>query len=235
MLIVLTRVFLIYLFLFIVMRLMGKKQLGELQPFEFTITLVAAELACIPMSDIQVPILYGIVPILALLIIEILMTKLVKKSIFLRKAINGKPSIVITPKGIDYGELSKLDMTIHDLLESLRASSYLSPSEVEYAIVETNGNVSCIPKAQNKPATVSDVNGKIEPVVMPYSIICEGKDIPDNYKKANVEENKVKTLLKNNNLAKKDVLLLTVADGKDYYLQPIKGEYIQGSFSEDCA
>ena len=102
MLIVFTRAIVIYIFLLIVMRLMGKKQLGELQPFEFAITLIAAELACIPMSDTQVPILYGLVPIFTLFVVEFCLTKIVKHSLKMRKLINGKPVIVITPNGIDF-------------------------------------------------------------------------------------------------------------------------------------
>ena len=91
MLIVFTRAILIYIFLLITMRLMGKKQLGELQPFEFAVTLIAADLACIPMSDTSVPILYGLVPILTLFVIHLVLTKIMKHSIRLRRVINGKP------------------------------------------------------------------------------------------------------------------------------------------------
>lgn len=95
MLIIFTRAIIIYIFLLIAMRLMGKKQLGELQPFEFAITLIAAEIACIPMSDTTVPVIYGLVPIFTLFVLHLVVTKLVKHSIKLRRIINGKPIIEI--------------------------------------------------------------------------------------------------------------------------------------------
>ena len=168
MLIVFTRSIIIYFFLLIAMRLMGKKQLGELQPFEFAVTLIAAELACIPMSDTQVPVLYGLVPIFTLFVVEFTITKIVKHSIRMRKLINGKPVIVITPDGIDYEAINKLDMTIHDIMEAIRSKNYSSPAELEWAIVETNGDMSVVPKTENRGVTLGDLNLQSMPAVLPY-------------------------------------------------------------------
>ncbi len=156
MLIVFTRAIIIYVFLLIVMRLMGKKQLGELQPFEFAITLIVADLACIPMGDTSMPITYGLVPIFTLFVIHLLVTKLTKHSIKLRKLINGKPIIVINGDGIDYEMMKSLDMTVNDLMEALRSNGFFSPDEVEFAIVETNGDLSVLPKTENIPLTRGD-------------------------------------------------------------------------------
>ena len=133
MLIVFVRATVIYLFLLVAMRLMGKKQLGELQPFEFAISLIMAELACIPMSDTTVPVVYGLIPIFTLFIVQFFLTKIIKHSVKARRLINGKPVIVINPNGIDFEAINMLDLTVNDLLEAIRCKNYLSPNEIEYA------------------------------------------------------------------------------------------------------
>ena len=234
MLIVFTRSILIYLFLLIVMRLMGKKQLGELQPFEFTITLIAAELACIPMSDTQVPILYGLVPIFTLFVVEFVLTKIVKHSIKMRKIINGKPVIVITPDGIDFEAINKLDMTVHDIMESIRAKDYTTPEEIEWAIIETNGDMSVVPKTASKAVTVGDMAlTGIEQTQLPYSVICEGKRMGINIKKCNLDESKVQSLIDKLGYKQEEILLLLVTGGDSFYLQPRSGKFITGKISEE--
>ena len=216
------------------MRLMGKKQLGELQPFEFTITLIAAELACIPMSDTQVPILYGLVPIFTLFVVEFVLTKIVKHSIKMRRIINGKPVIVITPDGIDFEAINKLDMTVHDIMESIRAKDYTSPEEIEWAIIETNGDMSVVPKTVNKAVTVGDMGlANIEQTQLPYSVICEGKRMGRNIKRCNLDENKVQSLLDKLGYKQEEILLLLVTGGDSFYLQPRSGKVVTGMISEE--
>ena len=233
MLIVFTRAIIIYIFLLIVMRLMGKKQLGELQPFEFTITLIAAELACIPMSDTQVPILYGLVPIFTLFVVEFCLTKIVKHSLKMRKLINGRPVIVITPEGIDFTAINKLDMTVHDIMESIRAKDFTSPEEIEWAIIETNGDMSVVPKSANRPLTVSDMQLTAEQPKLPYSVICEGKRMSKNIQTCNIDEKDIDKLIGKYNLRQEDVLLMLVTGGEDFYLQPKHGKFIAGKLSEE--
>lgn len=232
MLIVFTRSIIIYLFLLVTMRLMGKKQLGELQPFEFAISLIAAELACIPMSDTQVPIAYGLVPIFTLFVVEFIITKIVKHSIKLRKLINGKPVIVINQNGIDYKSMSRLDLTIHDILEAIRNKDYTSPSEIEYAIIETNGQMSIIPKSHSRPVTLDDIDLIKPQPLLPYSIICEGKLMQNNLDNLGIEKQRIMNLLEKNKLKQKDVLLLTVDSNHNFYLQPINKVYSQGNLNE---
>ena len=215
------------------MRLMGKQQISQLQPFEFAITLIAAELACIPMSDTQVPILYGLVPIFTLFVVEFCLTKIVKHSLKMRKLINGKPVIVITPNGIDFEAINKLDMTVHDIMESIRAKDYTSPEEIEWAIIETNGDMSVVPKSANKPLTVADMQLNVEQTQLPYSVICEGKRMGNNIKKCNLDENKVDSLLNKLQFKQEDILLMLVTGGDDFYLQPKKGKFVSGKISEE--
>ena len=222
-------------FLLVAMRLMGKKQLGELQPFEFAVTLIMAELACIPMSDTTVPVIYGLVPIFTLFIVQFALTKIIKHSIKARRLINGKPVIVINPCGIDYRAISMLDLTVNDLLEALREKNYLSPDELEYAIFETNGDVSVIPKACNRPVTAGDLALQTSEAKLPYAVICEGKKMSENVRKGNIDYSRVEKILQNHNLKQKNVLLMTVTGGQNYYLQPISGRYVTGSLEEENA
>lgn len=220
MLIVFLRAIIIYICLVIAMRLMGKKQLGELQPFEFTVTLIAAELACIPMSDTTTPIAYGVVPIFTLFIIHLIFAKVQKHSIHARKILNGKPIIVIDQNGINAKALDQLDMTVNDLMQSLRGSGYFTPSEVMYAIVETNGNISIMPKAANAPVTAGDMSLNTEQKNIPYMIICEGKLLSNNIQLSGIEANLVDKILKKYKLKQKNILLLTVCNNQDIFLQP---------------
>lgn len=240
MLIVFTRAIIIYVFLLIVMRLMGKKQLGELQPFEFAITLIVADLACIPMGDTSMPITYGLVPIFTLFVIHLLVTKLTKHSIKLRKLINGKPIIVINGDGIDYDMMTSLDMTVNDLMEALRSNGYFSPDEVEFAIVETNGDLSVLPKTENIPLTRGDIesinSGETSndntDATIPYMLIAEGKRMSENIEKCGIDENVITDILNKYSLKQKDVLLLTVRNNETIFLQPKKAKAISTSVSE---
>lgn len=232
MLIVFTRVIIIYIFLLIAMRLMGKKQLGELQPFEFAVTLIVAELACIPMSDTTVPITYGLVPIFTLFVMHLVFSKIIKHSIKLRRVINGKPIVVIDNNGINYKTLKSLDMTINDLLESLRGQGYFSPSCIKYAVIETNGDLTVLPKAEDTPLTPKDLNIEVEQNTIPYMIICEGKLMSHNMQLSGIEHNLVDKILEKYDLKQKDILLLTIMNGEDIYLQAKNKPCITTTVSE---
>lgn len=211
---------------------MGKKQLGELQPFEFAVTLVAAELACIPMSDTTVPIFFGLIPIFTLFVIHLLLTKVIKHSIKLRRVINGKPIIVIDSCGINYKAINKLDMTINDLLESLRGTGYFSPSEVQFAIVETNGDLTVIPKAENAPLTPQDIGVQTKTKCIPYMLICEGKILSQNVQLSGVRSDFIARLLDKYKLKQKDVLMASVDNNHTVFLQPINKSAVVTSLEE---
>lgn len=225
------RCIVIYFFLLIAMRLMGKRQLGELQPFEFAITLVASELACIPMNDAAVPIIYGIIPVFTLFIVHIIMTKLAVKSVRFRKLLNGRPVIVIEKGNILPDVLKELNMNIDDLLEALRGSGYFNPSEVEYGIIETNGSMTVLPKSDNKPLTPADISIKTQPAEMPVTVIMEGNFLGANLTGLDgVSKERVIRLLDGIGLAQKEVLLMLVT-GDEVFVQPYKRDSMTVFFS----
>ncbi|NCA68416.1 MAG: DUF421 domain-containing protein [Clostridia bacterium] len=226
MLTIFIRSIIIYIVLIIIMRLMGKRQLSELQPFEFAITLIIAELACIPMAEMQIPLMYGIIPIFTLFVLHLFITKLASKSVRFNKFLNGKPIIIITPKGIDQRLLSQLDMSVMDLLHALRASGFFFPSEIAYAILETDGKMSVLPKASAGPLTPKASNIEVDPIKLSYAIICDGVFESNNLEQSGIEESKIKDILRDNKLTTEDILLMTVDSGSEIYLQPKKGEVI---------
>jgi len=226
MLTVFIRSIITYIFLLFIMRLMGKRQLSELQPFEFVITLIVAELACIPMSDTSIPLAYGIIPMFTLFILHISITKLASKNHKFNRFLNGVPVVVISPKGIDHRLLDKLDMNITDLLHALRAAGYFYPGEVAYAIMETNGTLSVLPKSGFAPATPNDLKLNVDSSEIPYPIICEGNLFSENLTMTGVSQEAVNTLLDKHSLKPEDVLLLTVDKQKNAYLQPYVGDAI---------
>lgn len=225
MLTIIFRSIIIYLIVLIVFRLMGKRQLGQMQPFELVLTLIIADLATIPMAEVSVPVLHGIVPLLTLVVLHFLLTIITKSSQWLSKIISGKPVIVINPKGIDYNAMKKLNLSIDDLYASLRASGYFSIIQVQYAIMETNGKMSIMPKAEYSPTTNGDIKNQVEENFLPIILISEGKIMQENLKVAGLNRDNVKKILKTQNIENiKQVLLLSVDKAGNGYIQPTKGE-----------
>ncbi len=170
MVIIFIRSALTFIILLVVMRLMGKRQIGEMQPFELVITLLIAELACIPMSDISVPLIYGISAILAVFIIHQILSLLDRSGRLLKRTISGKPSIVLNKDGVDFEELRKNNMDVEDLIESMRSAGYYSLDDLDYAIFESNGKLSAKEKAKADGESSS----------LPVLLVCEGKAIHNN-------------------------------------------------------
>jgi uncharacterized membrane protein YcaP (DUF421 family) len=194
-------------------RLMGKRQIGEFQPFEFIITLMIAELASVPMTDISIPIIYGLVPIFVIFVMHHAITLIGNKWQGFRKTVNGSPQIVINADGIDSAMLKKLNMNVNDLLEAIRGQGYFSIEEVKYAIVETNGKVSVLPNSDANP-----------PSGIPITLIVNSQYIEDNFALANVDKNAVESILAKSNLTLKNVLLMSKKDN-GFFLQPYGEKY----------
>ena len=227
MLTLLIRGVLIYAIVFLVFRLMGKRQLGQLQPFEFVITLIIADLATIPMSEINIPLLHGIVPLVTISLIHFLIGFLSRKSIRLRKFFNGKPIIVVSPQGVEYEALKQLNMDFDDLCEALREVNIFSLDQVQYAIIETNGQISVLPNAKNSPLTAFDMKIKKEDTSLPIMIVCDGKKLKDNMKLANMEESVLTEQIKLAGANKlKDVLIATIDKTGKMFIQVKNKKYV---------
>ena len=227
MLTIIIRSIIIYLIVLLVFRLMGKRQLGQMQPFELVLTLIIADLATIPMAEVSVPVLHGIVPLLTLVILHFILTIISRSSMKLSKFISGKPVIIINPKGIDYEAMKKLSLSTDDLFAALRECGYFNISQVQYAIMETNGKVSVMPKAEFAPATNADMKNKVQDSFIPIVLVSEGKIIKENIALAGLGEEKVLEIIEKESgkdIKIKDVLLLTVDQTGEAYLQTKTGE-----------
>ena len=130
MLTIIIRSILVYLIVLFVFRVMGKRQLGQMQPFELVLTLIIADLATIPMAEVAMPVLHGVIPLLTLVVLHFIITFLTRKSCKISKFVSGKPMIVVNPKGIDYKALKNLNLSTDDLFEALRGSGFFSLSDV---------------------------------------------------------------------------------------------------------
>ncbi|HHU43882.1 MAG: DUF421 domain-containing protein [Bacillota bacterium] len=214
MLVVIFRSLIILVFLIAGMRLMGKRTIGEYQPFEFVIVLAVAELAATPMQDISTPIIYGLVPLITVFVVHFILSSINKKSIRLRKFLNGKPMIVIDKDGINSQALKELNMNTDDLMGMLRGQGCFSIEEVNYAIMETNGKLS-IMQNENAPGSQS----------IPMSVVVEGKIMGENIKNINLDKQKILDIIREKNLKLNEVLLMTL-DSKKVFIQPINGKYM---------
>ncbi|HEX2946530.1 MAG TPA: DUF421 domain-containing protein [Clostridia bacterium] len=180
MLVVFVRALVLYLIVVIVMRVMGKRQIGQLQPFELAIAIMISELAAVPMQNTGIPLVNGIIPILTLLIAQLLMSFLTLKSIRARSIICGKPTILIEKGKIKEEELRKELYTLNDLLEQLRIKDYPNITDIEYAILETNGQLSVIPKSQKRPLNPADMNIKTDYEGITVDVIIDGHIMTNN-------------------------------------------------------
>ena len=218
--IMLIRSILIYVCVLVAIRLMGKRQIGEMQPFEFVITLIIADLACIPMAELSVPLIHGLVPIASLLVVHFLICVLSRKFMFARYLLTGKPAIVISPKGINYKELKSLNMTLDDLMELIRGCSVFNLSEIAYAILETNGNMCVIKKSESEPPTRSDLKVKVGQNALPVNIIMDGKLMIENVKMTGISSAQINECLDKAKIKKiEDVLILTIDNNGEVFIQ----------------
>ena len=217
---ILVRALLVYILVLIVIRLMGKRQVGEMQPFEFVITLIIADLACIPMAEIAVPLVHGIVPIFVLLVLHFFICFLSRKSMFVRYLISGRSAIVISPSGINYKELKKLNMNLDDLIEAVRGCDVFNLDDIAYAIIETNGKMCVIKKSNIEPATRDDMNIQAEPSSLPVNIIMDGKLMKENVLLTGIDLNFINMVLQKAKINKiKEVLIFTLDNQGNCYIQ----------------
>jgi len=182
MIITFIRAIFLYIIVLIVMRLMGKREIGQLQPFELAISIMIADLASIPMADSGIPITNGIIPILGLLVMHLIISVINIKSIKAREIICGKPSILIYRGKIDEKVLKKERFTINELQERLRGNNVVNIGDVEYAILETNGQVTVIQKPNKRTTTPEDFDIMPEYEGIPYDLVVDGKIMYDNLK-----------------------------------------------------
>ena len=213
MLVTFIRSIVLYIIILIVMRLMGKREIGQLQPFELVIAIMIADLASIPMADTGIPISNGIIPILGLLVMHLLISVINMKSIRTREIICGKPTMLVYRGKINEKALRRERFTINELEERLRGNNINSLGDVEYAILETSGGLSVIPKPSKRNTIPEDFGIEPEYEGIPYDLVIDGVIMTENLKIIGRDENWLKKEVSKFGINPKQALVVTL-DGK---------------------
>ena len=178
----LLRTIILYVLIIAGVRLMGKRQVGELEPSELVLSLIIADLASVPMQDYGIPLLTGIIPILTLLCVTMILSVLTMKYVGFRAVLCGRPSVVVRDGALDQREMARNRLTVDELLEELRCQGYTDLNAVKYAILETNGRLSVLPRAQEKPPTAKQLKVKTQEGGLPLVVISDGRLLERNLK-----------------------------------------------------
>ncbi len=213
MLITFFRAIILYIIVLIVMRLMGKREIGQLQPFELAISIMIADLASIPMTETGVPIWNGIIPILGLLVMHLGISFLNLKSIRAREIICGKPRILIYRGKIDEKALKKERFTINELQERLRGNNIMNLGDVEYAILETSGQITVIQKPEKRNTIPEDFQITPDYEGISYDLVIDGKIMSDNLQKIGKDYQWLKKQVEKFKMQPEEALVVTI-DGK---------------------
>lgn len=222
--VVLIRTVVLYLLIVIGLRLMGKRQLGELEPAELTLALIIADLASVPMQANGIPLLSGVIPIATLLCLSTILSVLCAKSIRFRTLLCGRPSVIIEDGVIAERELRRNRLTVDELLEELRIQGYAELSAVKFAILETNGQLSVLPFAAHSPATPAQMKIKVEEPGLPTIIISDGRLLSRSMRDQGRDETWLARQLSARGLSSpEEVFLMTVDRRGNVFCVPKEG------------
>ena len=221
MFVVLIRTIILYLLIIVGIRLLGKRQIGELEPSELVLALIIADLASVPMQDNGIPLLSGVIPIVTLLAVASILSVLTVRSIRFRTLLCGRPSIVVENGAVKERELRRNRFTIDELLEELRGQGYADFQAVKFAVLETNGRLSVLPYAAEKPVTAAQMGLTPEETGLPVILISDGRLLSRNLKGRGYEEIWLQKQLASHGVERPEqVFLLTVDEGGNTYCVP---------------
>ena len=219
MLITFFRAIVLYIIVLIVMRLMGKREIGQMQPFELAISIMIADLASIPMTDIGIPISNGIIPILGLLVMHLVISVLNIKSSKIREFICGKPTVLINNGRIDENQMRKERFTLNELEEKLRSNNVMNIGDVEFAILETSGDISVIQKPNKRTTTPEDFNIMPDYEGMTYNLVIDGKILNENLKLIDKNYDWLKKQTQKFQMIPEEALIVTINEKGNIYCQ----------------
>ncbi len=224
MLVFVARTLVLYFIVVISMRIMGKRQIGEMQPSELVIAIMISDLASVPMQSVDIPLVAGVVPVLTLIVAEVLMSYASLKNRFLRRIITGEPSVIIYDGHVNEKELRKQRFNLNDLLEQLRINNTPNIADVEMAVLETNGQLSILQKVQARTVTVKDMkikNAEVER--LPCMLISDGDLVKSELKRSGKSEEWLFNELKKKKVKIKDVFIASYDKNNGLFMQ-LKGE-----------
>ncbi len=214
MLTTLTRGFILYFVIMLAIRLMGKRQIGEMQPTELVITILISEIAAIPLDNNDIPLINSVLTVLLLAGLSIITSVLTLHIPKFRTFFDGHPAIVINNGKLDRQKMKDLRLTVQDLMSAARQQGVFDINQVQYAIVETNGSVSIMQKSEYAPLTAKDAHIKATDEPLQHLIICDGKLIKTALAEAELDRNTLDIHLRKAKIKLEDVMLLTYGGGK---------------------
>lgn len=214
------RTLILYVTIIAALRLMGKRQIGELEPTELVITILISELAAIPMQDLGVPLFAGIVPIITLISVEIIISYLCLKSRRLRRLFNGQAAVIIRSGKLDQQKMHDLRVTTDEVMEALRQNNIGSPAEVKYGVIEPNGQLSYVLKPGYRPVTADMLDLSPPDSGIPLIVVSDGKPVMGNLRRLNLEVADIEKRIKNARIASlSNVFLMTLDDCGNEFIQ----------------
>lgn len=223
MIIILIRTFILYMVVLFVLRIMGKGELSKMDPFQMVILFMIAELASLPIESPDVSLLNGVTALFTLLFLQVSISVLSLKSERFKKIISGTPSILIDKGNLDFREMKRLRISINDLSEQLRLKNFPSLTDLDYAILEVNGDLSVIPSPSKRPVTPSDLSISMKQETLPMVLISDGNLYKESLSRLNISENELKSQLLTMQITHyKEVFLCFADENKKLHIYPNK-------------
>lgn len=224
MIVSLIRTIILYVLILFAVRMMGKRQISEMQTSELVVTLLMSNIATIPMQDTEQSMLSGIVPIMILLVCEILISYLMLKKSGIRKLVCGKPVIVINDGTIDQKAMKQLRLSTEDLFEQLRQKDVFDIDEVAFAVVETNGMLSVLKKAESDTVKIRDMKIKTQPNELKVVVVSDGEFADSSMRFCGLTKEKVRNILKKENTSLDEVFIMTADSSGSYQIIKREGK-----------
>ena len=213
------RTILLYLLIVAGLRIMGKRQIGELDPSELVVTILVSDLAAVPMQDLGIPLLSGLVPIATLVVLEIFLSFAALKSRRFRRLLNGQPAIIIRRGQLDIGKLRQMRLTTDEVIETLRKQNVAAVSDVKYGVIEPDGTLTVILKQPQQPVTAEMLGLTPKDTGLPLVVVSDGKLVARSLQLLRLDARDIENRLKNQSIALSEVFLMTLDDCGNSFIQ----------------
>ena len=219
----LLRTLILYFAVIAAVRLMGKRQIGELDLSELVVTILVSDLAAVPMQDLGIPMVSGLIPIATLIVLEILLSFLALKSRFFRRLLNGQPAIIIRGGKLDIKKLRQMRLTTDEVIETLRKQNVSSVADVKYGVIEPDGSLSVVLKQPQQQVTAEMLGLTPKDAGLPLVVVSDGKLVNRSLQLLHLDPRDIENRLKNQSVALSDVFLMTLDDCGNTFLQRKEG------------
>ena len=222
--IIFIRTLIVYIVAILAVRIMGKRQIGELKPHELVITILVSETASMPLEDSNMPLANMLVPIMLFVSFEIIVSAISMKSLSFRNILQGKPIFVIRKGKLDEKQLKRMRLTMDDLIDAVRQKDIFDISTVQDAVVETNGSISVLQKPEEAPVTPKQMKLSVKDESVPVTVVIDGKPVTEYFGEEKIDSHRIEFIVKNTGRDIQDIMLLTVDDKGNTFVIPKRSE-----------